>query len=309
MTRWLGKSMGLALGGGGVRGFSHIGVLKVLEEANIPIDVIAGSSAGALIGGAYASGSSPDEIHARVDAYIESPAFKSSALQSIGLTMNPSERTWGEKIQKALRQRYYLLRSLFKPSILPIADFEALVNYFLPDMDIKDTRIPFRAVATDLITGKKIVIAEGSLRKAVLASCAVPGAIDPVRLGAWLLADGGITSLVPVLAARQAGADVVIAVVVTRNNPPVQWWSTAQEIFYRAGEITSDELEEAELQHADVVIRPSVGDLHWADFKRGKGLIGEGELATRAALPQIEGAIPVYKKALRMLRRWRPTKR
>ena len=309
MARWLGQKLGLALGGGGVRGFSHIGVLKVLEQEDITIDLIAGSSAGALIGAAYASGISPDEIHARVDAYVESPAFKSSALQSIGLTMNPSERTWGDKIKKALWQRYYLLRTLFKPSLLPIADFESLINYFVPDIDIKETRIPLQIVATDLLTGKKIIMKEGSLRKAVLASCAVPGAVAPVRLGGWLLADGGITSQVPVLAARQAGADVVIAVVVSRENPPVPQLDTAQEIFYRAGEITSDELEEAELQHADVVIRPNVGDLHWADFKRSKGLIREGELATRIALEQIEGAIPVYKKALRLLRRWRPTKK
>jgi NTE family protein len=304
MTRWLGSKVGLVLGGGGVRGFSHIGVLKVLEQERIPIDLIVGSSAGALIGGAYASGLSPEGIHNMVDAYLESPAFKTSALQSIGMTMNPAERTLGEKVQKAVRQRYHLLRAFFRPSLLPIADFEALIHYFIPDIPIEQTKIPFRAVATDLISGKKVVMASGSLRQAVLASCAVPGAVDPVHLGNWLLADGGITSVTPVLAAREAGADTVLAVVVSRKDLPPPQLDTATAIISRAGEITSDELEEAELRQADVVIRPDVGDLHWADFQRAKGLIREGEVATRQALRQIEGAIPLYQRALRFLRRF-----
>jgi NTE family protein len=306
VTKWIGKTLGLALGGGGVRGFSHIGVLKVFEQQGIQIDLIVGSSAGALIGGAYAAGRSPDEIQRLVDAYIKSPEFKASELNAIGLTVCPSERTWGEKVRKALRERYYLIRSLFKPSILPAMDFESLINHFLPDIDIRATRIPFHVVATDLITGKKIVISRGPLRKAVQASCSVPGAVDPVRMGEWLLADGGITSLVPVLSAREAGADVVIAVVVDRKKQGQAQYETAQDIFCRAGEITSDELEEAELQHADVVIRPNVGDLHWADFRRASGLVREGEIATMNALDVIQGAVPIYRKVLRLMRKFIP---
>mgnify|MGYP001434082040 FL=1 len=191
---------------------------------------------------------------------------------------------------------------------LPPKDFEDLIHYFIPDIDIRETRIPFYAVATDLITGKQIVISEGSLRQAVLASSAVPGAVDPVRLGDWLLADGGITSLVPVLAVREAGADAVIAVVVDREKNVSGKFETAQEIFYRAGDITSDKLEEVELLQADVVIRPRVGDLHWSDFSRAKGLIQEGETAARLALGEIREAIPVYKKMLRMIRKFTPGK-
>lgn len=104
MTRWSGKKLGLALGGGGVRGFCHIGVLKVLEQEEIAIDLIAGTSAGAMIGGA-----SPQEIHHRVDAYIRSPEFQSSTLWEIGLTMNPSVRSFWEKTRDAFRQQYFLV--------------------------------------------------------------------------------------------------------------------------------------------------------------------------------------------------------
>jgi len=303
MTRWTGKKLGLALGGGGVRGFCHIGVLKVLEQEEITIDLIAGTSAGALIGGAYAAGASPREIYRLVDAYLRSPQFQSSTLREIGLTMSPAERTFWEKTRNSVRQQYFMLSAFFKPAIFALEDFEALIDYFIPDIDIRETKIPFCAVATDLITGKQIAISEGSLRKAVLASCAVPGAVDPVRLGDWLLADGGITSLVPVLAAREAGADAVIAVVVDREKQVSGEFETAQEVFNRAGDITSDKLVEVELLQADVVIRPRIGDLHWSDFSRAKGLMQEGETAARLALGEIREAIPVYNNMLRMIRK------
>jgi len=306
--KWRGKRTGLVLGGGGVRGFSHIGVLKILEQENIFPDVIVGSSAGALIGGAYASGASPREIERRVDAYLNSPEFQSSALRSIGLAMIPHDRTAWEKTQQFITQRYYTLRGLFNPAVVSVKDFQSLVNYFIPDMDMRDTRIPFHAVATDLITGEKIVISDGSLRQAVLASCAVPGAVEPVRIGEWLLADGGITSLAPVQVARQKGADVVIAVVVGRHIDMQGPFETAHDVFFRAGEITSDKLEEIELREANVVIRPNVGGLHWMDFTRGKGLIREGEIATRKALDQIYGALPLYKRVLRFAKRFKSRK-
>jgi NTE family protein len=309
MTRWTGKKLGLALGGGGVRGFCHIGVLKVLEEEGIAIDLIAGTSAGALIGGAYASGSSPQEIYRKVEAYIVSPEFQFSTLREMGLSMNPAKQTFWEKTRNAVRQKYFLLSTFVKPAVLPLKDFEALIRYFIPDIDIRETKIPFYAVATDLITGKRVAVSEGSLRQAVLASSAVPGAVDPVRLGEWLLADGGITSLVPVLTAREAGADAVIAVVVDRETNVPGEFETAQEIVLRAGDITSNKLEEAELLQADVVIRPRIGDLHWSDFSRAKGLIQEGETAARLALGEIREAIPVYKKMLRMIRKFIPGKR
>jgi len=267
------------------------------------------SLAGALIGGAYASGLSPQDIHRRVDAYILSPEFLSSTLREIGVTMNHEEQTFWEKTRNAVRQRYFLLSTFVKPAILPLKDFQDLIDYFIPNIDIRETKIPFYAVATDLITGKQIVISEGSLRQAVLASSAVPGAVDPVRMGDWLLADGGITSLVPVLATREAGADAVIAVVVDRETNVPGEFETAQEIVLRAGDITSNKLEETELLQADVVIRPRIGDLHWSDFSRAKGLIQEGETAARLALGDIREAIPIYKRILRMIRKFTPRKR
>jgi hypothetical protein len=134
--RWRGKRTGLVLGGGGVRGFSHIGVLKILEREDISLNVIVGSSARTLIGGTYASGASPGEIERRVDTYLNSPEFKSSSLRSISLTMSPYDRTAWEKIQKFTTHRYYTIRGLFKPAVVSVKDLQSLVNYFIPDKEI-----------------------------------------------------------------------------------------------------------------------------------------------------------------------------
>lgn len=296
---WTGKKVGLALGGGGVRGLAHIGVLSVLEREGIGVDLIVGTSAGALIGGAYAAGLTTKDITARVDAYLNSPEFHESDIKSIGLSFSPAPKTFFQRAQIFAKNPYYLVRALFKPSILPTEDFQTLINYLLPDIDIRDTRIPFRAVSTDLITGRQIVLSEGPLRQAVLASSCVPGAVEPVHLGEWLLADGGVTSLVPVHAAREAGADVVIAVMVDRDLPAGVGIQTVKDVLYRAGEITANTLEAAELQNADVVIRPVVGDLHWTDFSRARDLVASGENATRVVLEEISASLPVYRRFTR----------
>jgi NTE family protein len=294
--KWTGKKVGLALGGGGVRGFSHIGVLKVLQEEGIDIDLIVGTSAGALIGGAYASGQSPREIQDKIETYLRSPEFNASTIKSIGMAFSHENRSFFQKAKTYIMNRYWFAQAFFKPSVLPSGDFESLINYFVPEIDIRNTKIPFRAVSTDLITGKKIVFSEGPLRQAVLASCSVPGAVAPVRHGDWLLADGGITSIVPIHATREAGADVVIAVIVDRTPSESISIETGKDVVYRAGEITSSALEASELKEADVIIRPQVGDLHWMDFNRAGDLVRIGEDATRESLGEISSSLPLYRR-------------
>ncbi|HON60059.1 MAG TPA: patatin-like phospholipase family protein [Smithella sp.] len=299
----LRKKIGLALGGGGVRGFSHIGVLRVLEEEGIAVDLIAGTSAGALIGGAFASGQSSREIQEKIDAYMRSQEFEESTIKSVGESFFGDKKNFFQKAQTYIKNRVLFVQAFFKSSVLPADDFQALINFFLPDIDITETRIPLRVVSTDLITGKKVVLDRGSLRQAVLASCAVPGAIAPVRLGEMLLADGGITSLVPVRAVREAGADVVIAVTVDRELKTDVVMETAKDILLRAGEITTDTLEEWELACADVVLRPQVGDLHWMDFTRSAELVNLGEKAARGSLERIVRLLPIHFRITRAIKK------
>jgi len=302
---WNNKKVGLALGGGGARGLAHIGVLSVLEEEDIGVDIIAGTSMGAIIGGAYACGVTPQELKRMVVRYLKSPEFQSSVIHAIspGNNVKDPPITW--IISAYLKSRYHMMRTLFKPGAVPLQDFQSMINYFIPDQKIQDTRIPFRAVATDLISGDQIVFTEGSLREAVLASCAVPGAIDPFKNGDMLLSDGGITSLVPVNVLWEAGADMVIAVTVERNMLYNGNIKTATDVVTRAGEITAYRLKDYELKKADVVIRPKTRNSHWADFSRASELIRDGEDAARDALSEIHKRLPLSIRVKKFLSRFK----
>jgi NTE family protein len=286
--KWLKKRVGLVLGGGGARGLSHIGVLKVFEQEGIPLDVVVGTSIGAMVGGAYACGISSQELERKVREYVSSAEFRSSAIKAMGDIYGREQEGLTQKIQSFLKNQFYLIQMLFKPGILSLDTFQSMIHYFIPDIQIEDTRIPFRAVATDLITGEQIVFYKGSLRHAVIASSAVPGAIEPVKEGERLLSDGGIISLIPVSVARKEGADLVIAVAVDRDLRTDEEFKTAQDIYYRACEITSYKLEHYELMDADIIIRPDVKNIHWTAFSEAIDLIREGEKAARERIQSIQ---------------------
>ncbi|MBN2538721.1 MAG: patatin-like phospholipase family protein [Deltaproteobacteria bacterium] len=293
---WRSKRIGLALGGGGARGFAHIGVIRVLEEEKIPIDIIVGTSSGALIGGAYASGTTPEEMERKIDEYLNSQEYQSSAIRTIEKAHDGELGSLKQKIQGFLQNKFLLLQAMFKPGILSAEEFQSMIDFFIPDKLIQDTRIPFRAVTTDLISGEQIVFSTGSLREAVMISSAVPGAIEPRKAGKMLLSDGGIISLVPVNAAKREGADIVIAVNITRGIFSDEELETAQEIRDRAADIAAHHLTKNELASADVVIRPGVGNLHWSVFSHAKNLIAEGEKAARKSIPDIRMVIPLFRR-------------
>ncbi len=295
--KWKGKRVGLALGGGGARGLAHIGVLKVLEQEMIPVHILVGTSIGALVGGAYASGIGPAELKKKVDEYLNSPELQSFAIKVIMKEAHKREgRGLGQKVQDFLRNQFLLAYTVFSSGVLSEEDFRPIINYFIPDIQIRETRIPFRAVATDLVRGEQVVFSDGSLRQAVMASCALPGAVKPLREGEKLLSDGGIICLVPSTIARKEGADIVIAVAVDKDICSEEELRTARDIYSRAGDIMLHCLENYELMDADVVIRPHVGDLHWSDFPHARNLIQEGEKAARENLDNIRNAMPGIKR-------------
>ncbi|MBN1824986.1 MAG: patatin-like phospholipase family protein [Candidatus Eisenbacteria bacterium] len=288
----MGRKIGLALGGGGARGIAHIGVLKVLEREGIPINLIAGTSIGALVGAVYAAGIGPEELERKAIDYIHGADFRDSAIRAIERAHAGEERNWKERLQSFLQNRFLVVQAMFKPGILSAEEFRTVINYFIPDIQIDETRIPFRAVATDLKSGRLVAHETGSLRKAVMASCAVPGAVEPLKEGEMILSDGGAICLVPISVARAAGADVVVAVTVDRDICTATEFRNARTVTRRAAEILARQLENYELMEADVVIRPNVGDLHWSEFSQAEGLVREGERAAREKLEEIRRAAP-----------------
>lgn len=286
------RLIGLTLGGGGARGLAHIGVLKILHEESIPLDIISGTSMGALIGGAYASGATPEELVEMTDKYLNSEEFQSSAIKAIAEARRKENGGITKKFQTFLKNRLHLIQMLFKPGILSAEHFQSMINYFIPDIDVQETLIPFRAVATDLMSGEEIIFSEGPLRQAVMASCAVPGAIEPLKSGKRLLSDGGIVSSVPIRAAHKAGAHIVIAVTVTQEIFHQEEFHSALAIYSRATDIMSCHLANYALKKADIVIQPHVGRLHWSDYLQAKDLIYEGERATREKIEAIKKILP-----------------
>lgn len=210
-------TIGLALSGGGARGAAHVGVLRVLEEMNIPIDYVAGTSMGSIIGGLYAMGMGPDEIEATIEEIDWEAIFQDEPPRPQRRTRRKrDDRTFLINARAGVRERdgeVNLIPALIQGQRLDLA----LRRYTLPARDITDfdaLAIPFRAVATDLVTGEAVVLDGGDLATAIRASMAVPAAFAPVEVDDRLLVDGGLAMNLPVEAVREMGADIIIAVDV-----------------------------------------------------------------------------------------------
>jgi NTE family protein len=281
------KKIGLALGGGGARGFAHIGVLKVLEREGIRPDIIVGTSIGSIVGGAIASGMTVNSLEERADAFLESDLYRCSELKAMGDAESGAEQRMSRRIQTYFKTKIRLAQALFRPGILPSKDMEEFVNFFIPDIQIEETVIPFGAVTTDLTSGECVFLTHGSLRQAILASSSIPGALPPVEVEGRQLADGGVICTVPAGYAAELGADFVIAVSIDRDILLGSELQTAVDIYVRAGEIMGFHLEQHHLKHADLVIRPDLGNIHWTDFSQSKELIALGEAAARKSLPEL----------------------
>ncbi|HUK30383.1 MAG TPA: patatin-like phospholipase family protein [Candidatus Acidoferrum sp.] len=255
--------VGLALSGGFARGIAHIGVLRVLKEHNFPIDVIAGTSVGALIGAAFASGTTIDEMErqAKITKFTD---FGRWTLSRLGLASN-------QKLEEFLGR--YATAKRFE-----------------------DLRIPMTIAATDLGAGNTVYFTKGDLGTAVRASCAYPGLFVPVHLNGRILVDGFLTEPVPVEGARRAGADIVIAVNLSSRTVEVQPKSMF-EVIGRAFSIVQQTSDFTWRRNADVVIEPQVMQFLWDEFNRTPELIAAGESAARLALPAIRTAIASFNRA------------
>jgi NTE family protein len=248
------KTVGIALGSGSARGFAHIGVLQALDEAQVPVSIVAGASAGSLVGAFYAAGFSPwkmQEVALKVRD-IDVADFSSS------------------------KQR----------GMIAGISLKRLVNGYLNDMPIERMQRKYAAVATDLTTGEKVVIRKGDAGAAVVASCSIPGVFIPTRIDGRELMDGGLTSPIPVAVAREMGADVVIAVDVG-GGPTTKPRNGLYEIILQSFAIMSRSLADLEGKSADLLITPNTDAFDSSDFTARREIIEAGYLAGKAAAPAI----------------------
>lgn len=246
----------LVLGGGGARGFAHLGVIKALEEAKIPIELIVGSSAGSLVGSLYAANPHIDDI-TRV-------MMSSSYLDYIDISI--SQALSGPIIGTQLQQ---------------------FVSKHTSNCSIRDLKIPFIAVATDLNTGRTVAMTQGVLGIAVHASCAIPSVVKPVQFLNATLIDGGVTDPVPVDIAKQYHPKVTIAVNIN-SEPRAHLPLTMPNIIGQSLNIMMQALTRYNVTQADIVIRPKVGTVNMFDLSKKEKLYREGLMAGRKAVPEIK---------------------
>ncbi len=282
--------IGLALSGGGAKGISHIGVLKVLEEAGIRPDYITGASIGSIMGGLYAIGYSVEDME-RIAIELDWAYYFNDELKRTDLPIE--ERQYADRYQLKVGiedgkvqlpkgfiqgQKIGLLLSQLTFPAHGVHDFDQF-------------KIPFRCVATDAETGDVVVLKSGSLAKAMRASMSLPSIFEPMELDGKLLIDGGVVRNLPVIEAIDMGADIVIAVDITSPLYKKEGLVSLVQVLEQTSSYKLAESVELQKQLADIVISPDITGIGTLDFDRGADLLKLGEAAARAALPEIVALI------------------
>jgi len=263
--------IGLALGGGGARGAAHVGVLRVLEEMHVPVDYVAGTSMGAVVGGLYASGMSPDEIESALtqidwnDTLTDRTQYK-----DLPFRRKEDENRYLTSFEAGLRGRRLTLpsglqsaqkvRFLLQSNLIDVAHIH----------DFSELPIPFKAVAADIETGEAVVLDHGDLSEAIRASMSIPGVFSPIEIDGRMLVDGGIADNVPVDVVRAMGADVVIAVDVGGPLLKREQMGSMFAVTSQVLTILTRRNADLQLKDATIVLAPDVSRYGAMAFSEGQ---------------------------------------
>jgi len=259
---YIKPKVALVLGGGAARGFAHVGVLRVLEQEKIPIDMIVGTSVGSLIGAIYASDPNSFELEWTSFLLEKDDIFDFSILAS---ATGPVK---GDKLEK-------------------------FVTAKISAKNIEQLKVPFYAVAADLNTGEPVVFSSGPIAKAVRASCSIPGVFTPLSYNNRQLIDGGVLGNIAPEIARQNGANLVIVVSIGKSLQNKET-SNIVNITLQAIAIMSNKIDSYKLKEADVLISPEVGDVGTMDFTQKKRCMQAGIDAAQKAMPEIKKLLEAF---------------
>lgn len=269
------KKIALVLGSGGARGFAHMGVINILEKEKIPIDIVVGTSIGALVGGIYCANRLPEFQQAMLEI---------SPKQIFKLFIPKSS------LKIEIRALFNLI--LKKHKLIKGKNIDSFLKYFIKNKKIENLNKKFEAIATDIVTGKEVVLNKGPLLKAIKASIAIPDLFDPVKYKDKLLIDGGVIDPIAIQVAKKY-ADIIIAVNVHPGIKKKGYRKTPAlyEILIRSFSIMEERILELGSKEADIVISPDVTNIKLLDFHKAKRAISAGEKAAIKALPRIRKAI------------------
>jgi NTE family protein len=254
--------IGLALGSGGARGFAHLGVIKVLRDEGIPIDMIAGSSMGAMVGCFYGAGLDVDRLY---------------------------------KLSRAFKRKYYLDFTVPKMGFIAGKRVKELIRIFTHGKEIQELDIPVAVVATDLVSGEKVVFKDGPIADAVRASIAIPGIFTPEKLDGRLLIDGGVIDRIPVSVVKEMGADIVIAVDVSHVKTNAEITSIF-DVIMQSIDIMQMELVATREIASDIMIKPRVEMYSSRAFTNIDDIIANGEKETVKQIGKIKQVIEQWKE-------------
>ncbi|TPG76132.1 patatin family protein [Brevibacillus laterosporus] len=263
MTEKKRPTIGLALGSGGARGFAHIGILKVFEEHNIPIDYIAGSSMGSMVAAFYANGIKPDMM---------------------------------EKLAINLKRKHWLDLVVPHMGLVAGQKIKEIIRLLTHGKNIEELQIPLAIVATDIETGERVVFTEGPVDAAVRSSIAIPGIFVPERVNGRLLVDGGVIDRVPITVTREMGADLVLAIDVANFDTKMKV-STIFDVIAQTIDVMEREILRHRMLSADLVIRPEVGHIGSLSFTQIASIVELGEIAAQMYVDQIKEMIENWEEA------------
>jgi NTE family protein len=271
MTKPKRPKIGLALGSGSAKGLAHIGVIKILEKNNIPIDFIAGSSMGAMVGGFYAVTKDIKKV------------------ENIALTTG-----WHQILS--------LIDPSFSQGLISGEKVESFIESYVHRKRIEDCKVPFAAVATNLKTGEIVILNKGKMTSAIRASISIPLVFKPVKIGNKMLVDGGLSVPVPTEIVRNMGADIVIAVNLDKHYYDEErkpgWYDIANDSL----NILRHHLSHLNTKEADIIIDIDLRNEFWYKFVNAKNKILVGEKAMKRKLPQLQKLI--YQKSKRGIKKY-----
>lgn len=282
--------VGLVLAGGGAKGFAHVGVLKVLEDNGIHVDYIAGTSMGGIVGALSAYGYSAREIEKEI-----------KSINWTSLFLDSKDRDYMSYSNKTADAKYFMTlgfdRKGFKNSPGIISGqriqnmFYHLVGPGSHTDDFDDLPTPFRCVATDILTGKEVVLKDGSLADAMRSTMSIPGVFTPVRRGDYLLVDGMVVNNLPVSVARDMGADIIIAVNLSNNETYIESLRGPVEVANQMLNLFIFDQQQTQLKDADIIIEPALGDYDSTSYFNFDEIERLGEQAAKEMLPAIKAAV------------------
>lgn len=264
------KKVALVLGGGGARGLAHIGILKVFEREEIKVDLVVGTSMGAVLGAGYSLG------------------FPISKIEKRATTIS-----WTDLFDPTIP----------KQGLIEGAKLQNVIRDVLEDKTFLDTAIPLAIVTTDIEKAEDVVYTSGPLVKIARASCSWPGIFNPIRIDGRLLVDGGIKNSVPVSTAKRLGADFIIACDVGFCVTKDKEITNILRLLLQSYQIMGEELNTYQSKQADIIIEPDLGDIDQAAFDKSPEIIQKGQEAAEKALPMLRKYLGLKKRRFRFLMR------